>query len=125
MSSPFLHRPSSIKQLAIPAVCLLIIFLSYSSQYLFFYIEPGPLTIKQGTWFNLSILAIWWSYYKACTVDPGRKGWVEDVVMKGAVGAEAEILKKKMRWCRKCEMVKPPRAHHCKQCNRYDILLSP
>ncbi len=29
------------------------------------------------------------------------------------------------RWCSKCEMFKPPRAHHCKQCRRFIAFLYP
>jgi palmitoyltransferase len=119
----------AIEDLAIPAVSILIIFLAYTSQFLFYHIEPGPLSRKEATWFNIFVLGIWWCYYWACTVDPGRKGWVEKFAVKGEVGNEnGEELKlqKGMRWCKKCEAIKPPRAHHCKKCGRYiSFLLSP
>jgi palmitoyltransferase len=117
----------AIEDLAIPAVSILIIFLAYTSQFLFYHIEPGPLSRKEATWFNIFVLGIWWCYYWACTVDPGRKGWVEKFAVKGEEGNEnGEGLKmqKGMRWCKKCEAIKPPRAHHCKKCGRYISLLS-
>lgn len=32
--------------------------------------------------------------------------------------AEAPATPVRGRWCKKCKAVKPPRAHHCKQCER-------
>jgi palmitoyltransferase len=111
----------SIEALAIPAVSTLILFLAYTSQYLFYYIEPGPLSKNQAIWFNILVLAIWVCYDRACTVDPGPKGWV------GRIGLDEEEAEddapdqetRRKRWCKKCDTVKPPRAHHCKQCGRY------
>lgn len=128
VSSKFQIR--SLEDLAIPGVCLLILFLSYTSQYLFLHIEPGRLDNYQSLWFNIFIVGIWLSYYLACTVDPAPKGWVERVTRdpededteNPGNGRVVEIkMKKGMRWCKKCENIKPPRAHHCKQCKRYCI----
>lgn len=113
-------RLPSIEQLAIPGVSILILFLAYTSQYLFYYIDPGPLTKSQALWFNGFVLGIWWCYDRACTVDPGPRGWVRKVGLSGDEDdGEDVILGKGKRWCRKCEAVKPPRAHHCKKCGRY------
>ena len=114
----------SIEDLAIPAVSILILFLAYTSQYLFYYIEPGPLSKNQAIWFNIVVLATWVCYDRACTVDPGPKGWIKKSGLDSC-GSEDEDevdgelkLKTRMRWCKKCEAVKPPRAHHCRQCGR-------
>jgi palmitoyltransferase len=104
-----------LEHLAIPAVSILIIFLAYTSQYLFHYIEPGPLSRREATWFNIFLLAIWWSYYNACTVDPGPKGWVNATNKKDE---KVQELGSGVRWCKKCDNIKPPRAHHCKKCQR-------
>lgn len=121
-------RISAIEDLAIPAVSILIIFLAYTSQCLFYYIEPGPLEGAEFWWFNAFVLAIWWCYERACRVDPGPKGWVEKAALAGnkegqkedeAVAEKVVELGQNMRWCKKCKAVKPPRAHHCKQCKRY------
>lgn len=115
-------RVPAIEELAIPAVSILILFLAYTSQYLFYYIEPGPFSRNQALWFNGLVLAIWWCYDRACTVDPGPKGWIEKLVMDGNEREDVSDelkLKNGMRWCRKCDAAKPPRAHHCKQCGRY------
>lgn len=68
-------------------------------------------------------------------MDPGVKGWVgrigngkekdsgdegEGEEEDGDEKEEEEVkLKRGMRWCKKCEAVKPPRAHHCRKCGRY------
>lgn len=110
----------TVGSFAIPAVSLLIFFLSYTSQYLFYYLQPGPLSRGEALLFNGCVLAIWWCYDQACTVDPGRKGWVHKVTANGDKSeGNGPKLEKGMRWCKKCEAVKPPRAHHCRQCGRY------
>jgi hypothetical protein len=73
----------------------------------------GPLTTSEAWVFNLVVAAVAICYYRTSLTDPGRvprldKGKAEDKV-KG---------KGKMRWCRKCENIKPPRVHHCKVCKR-------
>ncbi|KAF4635447.1 hypothetical protein G7Y89_g2643 [Cudoniella acicularis] len=94
------------------------------SQFLFYYIEPGPLSRSEAWWFNILVAAIWWCYYKACTVNPGPKGWVEKFAVTGKdkedkeEESEEKKLQKGVRWCKKCKTVKPPRAHHCKKCGR-------
>ena len=113
---------TSLEDLAIPGVSILILFLAYTSQYLFYYIEPGPLTKTEAIWFNIFVLGIWWCYDRACFVEAGPKGWVGKVIRdEGESDDEAEdrVLKKGMRWCKKCDAVKPPRAHHCRKCGRY------
>ncbi|KUJ24137.1 zf-DHHC-domain-containing protein [Mollisia scopiformis] len=113
-------RVPAIEDLAIPAVSGLILFLTYSSQYLFHYIEPGPLTKGEAIWFNVLVGCVWWCYDCACTVDPGEEGWVgRGVREEEDEDEDGEVkLRKGMRWCKKCEAVKPPRAHHCRKCGR-------
>ncbi len=126
----FSRSNPSIEALAIPAVSILISFLAYTSQFLFYHIDPAPLTRTQAAWFNAFVLAIWWCYYKACTVDPGRKGWVDAALVGDGEGEGEEKtggqpgLRKGLRWCKKCDAVKPPRAHHCRQCGRYGLALA-
>ncbi|PMD38271.1 zf-DHHC-domain-containing protein [Hyaloscypha variabilis F] len=112
----------SLEDLAIPAASFLIIFLAYTSQYLFYYIEPGPLTKKEAIWFNVIVAGIWWCYDRACSVDPGPKGWIQKTVRDfDDSGDEAKVNmapKRRRRWCKKCDAPKPPRAHHCRRCGR-------
>jgi hypothetical protein len=117
-----------IDALAIPAVSALIFFLAYTSQYLFYYLQPGPLSTDQAVWFNGFVLCIWWCYDRACTVDPGPKGWAQKVTPTTNQSHDNEsggTLEKGLRWCKKCDAVKPPRAHHCRQCGRYGTPMSP
>lgn len=97
-----------IQSLAVPAVCLLIAFLSYFSQLLFnnSTLDPGPLSRTESRTFNILLVCLWVSYFRAVTVDPGRYIFPDQVI-------EAEG-----RWCKKCQAPKPPRAHHCRHCQR-------
>lgn len=122
--------PFNFEDLAVPAVSILIIFLAYTSQYLFYYIEPGPLTKTEAIWFNVLVLGIWLCYDRACSVDPGPKGWVDKTVRAAddsgdeAIDIASLILKGRLRWCKKCDAAKPPRAHHCRKCGRYFHILA-
>ncbi|KAL5336868.1 DHHC palmitoyltransferase-domain-containing protein [Aspergillus crustosus] len=106
----------SVSRLAIPAVCTLIAFLAYTSQYFLFHFEEAPLK-RQETWrINIHAICIWICYYRSCTVDPGRipKDWKPSDQKQ----LEADQASGRQRWCRRCEAFKPPRAHHCKTCRR-------
>lgn len=107
----------SISQLAPPAVSLLIVILAYGSQIFFPYIEPYTLEHQQTLVFNTAVACIWICYARACWTDPGRvpSNWIPD----GVDARELDDRSHRYRWCRKCEAFKPPRAHHCKTCNRY------
>lgn len=65
----------ALQRLLVPFVCTLIAFLAYASQWLFAHspdLAPGPLTPLESRVFNALVLCLWWTYYKAVTVDPGR-----------------------------------------------------
>lgn len=106
---------------AILCVCCLIVFLSYSSQWLFLYLDPSPLDRQQLLRFNCLVLCIWICYARACWTDPGqvpeewKPGWSEDTHL----GKDNSSYR--YRWCRKCEALKPPRAHHCRVCKKYPL----
>jgi palmitoyltransferase len=111
-----------VRRLAVPAVCCLIAFLAYSSQYLFHQIEPGPLTTKEAIWFNLFVLCLWFCYERSVNVDPGRlpKGIAEAARPENMEIAQLRGHRQRsINWCKKCNAVKPPRAHHCSRCKRY------
>ncbi|ETN37375.1 uncharacterized protein HMPREF1541_08366 [Cyphellophora europaea CBS 101466] len=105
-----------IARLAVPGVVVLIAFLSYSSQLLFEYLAPGPLSKHQKIRFNVLVACIWISYARTCRTDPGRvpEYWLRD---QAEEKADAE-RKPRTRYCRKCDAIKPPRSHHCKVCKR-------
>ncbi|KAK3329498.1 DHHC palmitoyltransferase-domain-containing protein [Apodospora peruviana] len=112
-TGPSLSTPG-LKVLIIPAVCLLIGFLGYFSQWLFYTapdLAPGPLTTRQATVFNTLLVCLWWTYYKAVTVDPGRYPFPSST---STSSPPATVT----RWCKKCCAPKPLRAHHCRHCGR-------
>ncbi|KAH8169075.1 DHHC palmitoyltransferase domain-containing protein [Sarocladium implicatum] len=96
-----------IQVIAVPAVCLLIVFLGYGSQLVFLStsLDPGPPSSIETAIFNGLLLVLWYTYYKAVTVDPGRYVFPEVIEAEG-------------RWCKKCSTPKPLRSHHCRHCNR-------
>lgn len=96
-----------IQVIAVPAVCLLIAFLGYGSQLVFqsTTLDPGPPSRTETIVFNSLLLVLWYTYYKAVTVDPGRYVFPEVVEAEG-------------RWCKKCSAPKPLRSHHCRHCAR-------
>jgi palmitoyltransferase len=124
--------------LYIPAVCALILFQGYYSQYLFNSdpaLDPGPLTRRQTLTFNILLLCLWWTYYRACTVDPGRYRFPpsppsssssapnpsrerEPDLRAASSSTSISTLHKRARWCKKCAAPKPLRAHHCRHCGR-------
>ncbi|KAF9878641.1 dhhc zinc finger membrane protein [Colletotrichum karsti] len=109
-----------VKRLAVPGVCLLIAFLGYSSQVLFHLADdslpPGRLSPTESYVFNALLLCLWYTYYKSCTVDPGRYAFPDEVIeVPEPDDDEYGLLR---RWCKKCSAPKPPRAHHCRSCGR-------
>ncbi|KAF7182952.1 hypothetical protein CNMCM7691_002696 [Aspergillus felis] len=111
-----LCRSFNISQLAIPFVSALISTLAYTSQLFFYYFEEAPLRSQEFWRLNVFALCIWVCYYRSCTVDPGRipKDWVPSNLKQ----LEKDCAGGRQRWCRRCEAFKPPRAHHCKTCQR-------
>ena len=111
----------SVARLAPLAVTLLISILAYGSQVLFFYIEPYALDKQQAIIFNTLITCLWICYARACLTNPGRvpEDWLPKPISDRALDSEgSEHGAVRNRWCKKCKMVKPPRAHHCKTCQR-------
>ncbi|KAL2125114.1 hypothetical protein VTJ04DRAFT_1479 [Mycothermus thermophilus] len=112
----------------IPAVCILIAFLGYFSQFLFNSdpnIAPGPLTRRQTLTFNALLICLWWCYYSACTVDPGRYVFPKDTSRPSSSASNDARPEQQQqpaiptkRWCKKCNAPKPLRAHHCRHCAR-------
>ncbi|KAF2730183.1 hypothetical protein EJ04DRAFT_515440 [Polyplosphaeria fusca] len=101
-----------LSALAVPSVYALIFFLSYTSQLLLLFLEPGPLTKDELIRFNVLLVCLLVCYTRSVIADPGRipRTGQKEIVEDGRQGRQ--------RWCRKCEAIKPPRAHHCKECKR-------
>lgn len=130
----------------IPSVCVLITFLGYTSQWLFNTaenLEPGPMTKRETTIFNILLACVWSTYYKACTVPPGRYNFPPpsptpkekdhqqqptDTPSSSSFSthlptnsdtpssAPPPTIHLPTRWCNKCSAPKPLRAHHCRTC---------
>ncbi|KAK5021991.1 Palmitoyltransferase [Exophiala sideris] len=109
----------TLAKLAVPAVVLLVAFLSYSSQLLCYGIDPGPLDRRRSLVFNVLVVCIWVSYARACATDPGRvpADWQPNEAEQASKGVAQSVIARQ-RYCRKCEAVKPPRSHHCRVCGR-------
>jgi len=113
-----------VQRLAIPAVCLLIAFLAYTSQWLYAVspeLSPGPLTSRQKYVFNTLLACLWITYYRACTVNPGRYTFPSSKktdIPSQLPASSTTTADGRKRWCKKCAALKPPRAHHCKACKR-------
>jgi len=111
-----------LQKLAPPGVTILVAFLAYSSQYLFLKIEPQPLQSSEIYIFNGLVICLLIAYWRTCLTDPGKipPNWQElaSSATEGDNQAAEQGGAQKQRWCRKCEIYKPARAHHCKTCRR-------
>lgn len=107
---------SPIAKLAPAAFLINSSFLSFSSQYLFRHIDPGPLDSWQSVVFSTEILLLYICYYRSVQTNPGYAEPNKGLAKKGHEDGD-EILRRP-RWCKKCDAPKPPRAHHCKICKR-------
>nr|POE49577.1 palmitoyltransferase pfa4 [Quercus suber]POF20075.1 palmitoyltransferase pfa4 [Quercus suber] len=115
-----------LQRIATPAATAFICFQAFTSQWLFQYIEPGPLRKGDAYLFNGLILCLFISYYRTCTLNPGwlAQNWDEKLLSSDEDAINEHGIPLRQRWCRKCEAFKPPRAHHCKTCKRWIITAS-
>jgi hypothetical protein len=110
-------------RLAPVGVALMIVIVAYGCQVLFHFIEPGPLNHEEFLWLNTLVAATWVCFARACLVDPGRVPADWKLHLSSAERDGETSIKQRSRWCKRCEAPKPPRAHHCKTCRRYDVRL--
>lgn len=70
--------------------------------------------------FNFCVLMIWINYWKACRTDPGGvpKNWEPPNNPTENSVIELKKSSNQPRFCRTCNVYKPPRSHHCSQCER-------
>lgn len=115
-----------LQRLSVPGLISLVCFLAFTSQALFYYIEPGPLRKGDAYFFNALVACLSVCLYRTCFTDPGRipQDWRERLESTIADQHDPQVSQRQ-RWCRRCETFKPPRAHHCKTCKRSVHLLSP
>jgi palmitoyltransferase len=110
----------NVRILPIPASIILVSSLSFSSQYLFYSLDPGPLTSGQSWLMNINTALVFICYARAILTDAGRlvgkvKEAYGDKKYLSLSEGESRVLAKQ-RWCRICEQPKPPRSHHCRVC---------
>lgn len=111
----------ALRSLALLGVVALITFLAYGPQILFHHIEPYALEQKQAITFNVLVGCILITYTRACVTNPG---WVPPSRKPDhSASNQSTLSKNKLRWCKKCEALKPPRAHHCRTCQRWRKVL--
>mmetsp|Transcript_44673 Transcript_44673/g.72723 ORF Transcript_44673/g.72723 Transcript_44673/m.72723 type:complete len:300 (+) Transcript_44673:182-1081(+) len=84
--------------------------------------NSAPIAASHLSVFSVGIWLLLWSYYKACVLDPG---FTNLEIPHDGDDPEAALNPKSSfsspnRFCDKCDppRVKPPRAHHCRQCKR-------
>ncbi|KAJ2004482.1 Palmitoyltransferase [Coemansia thaxteri] len=110
-----------VGRLYVWGVSLLIGFIGYSSQVFVFWSFLGGFTVKAlvvlGV-FNALLHLLYYNYYLAATVSPGHVpiGW--EPPLNGANVYELKRDTLKPRFCRICKGYKPPRTHHCSDCDR-------
>ncbi|KAL9256084.1 putative protein S-acyltransferase 14 [Drosera capensis] len=80
--------------------------------------------------FHALLVMLLWSYFSVVFTDPGsvpptwrpeideERGEADPLNAPEFSGATAEPLHPKVRFCRKCNHLKPPRCHHCSVCGR-------
>lgn len=69
---------------------------------------------------TLTTLLALWCFGCCVFFDPGRvpQGWQPDHEVNGSRLQEVKKKDGGVRYCQKCQVHKPPRAHHCSVCNR-------
>ncbi|ORX66953.1 zf-DHHC-domain-containing protein [Linderina pennispora] len=110
-----------VGKLYVYGVSLLIGFIGYSSQIFVFWNYLGgfsPKTVAVLGIFNILLHLLFYNYYLAVSVPPGHVpiGW--EPPRDGANVYELKRDTLKPRYCRICKGYKPPRTHHCSDCDR-------
>jgi len=81
---------------------------------------------------NYLIFQLFYNYLLSVLTDPGRvpSGWkpdnlseeqmkeIQEMTTKGTKDTDPHLVFTGVKWCRKCPGWKPPRAHHCSECER-------
>ncbi|KAJ1844775.1 Palmitoyltransferase [Coemansia sp. RSA 2703] len=110
-----------VGKLYVWGVSLLIGFIGYTSQIFVYWSYLGgftPKTLLVLGAFNFLLHLLYYNYYLAVTVPPGHVplGW--EPPRTGANVYELKRDTQKPRYCRMCRAFKPPRTHHCVECER-------
>ncbi|CAO3689758.1 unnamed protein product [Rhizopus stolonifer] len=104
-------------QVFVGGVLCLISFISYSPQvFLYSHISEWKEFIYLLAPFNLLVFFVFYNYYLAVSTDPGKIpfNWEPP---SSLVPANHEGITGP-RYCKACQLYKPPRSHHCRYCKR-------
>ncbi|TFK19610.1 zf-DHHC-domain-containing protein [Coprinopsis marcescibilis] len=112
-----------LQRLAVMGVLCFISFLVYSAHlYLFWPWYGRELSIELLVLLvplNVSVTLLFYNYFLCVATEPGTvpQGWKPDSYSQSD-GYEGTTLAWTHRYCQVCHCYKPPRAHHCRHCNR-------
>ncbi|KAJ6955203.1 hypothetical protein NC652_006600 [Populus alba x Populus x berolinensis] len=80
--------------------------------------------------FHSLLVMLLWSYFSVVLTDPGsvppnwrpaideERGEADPLNGSEFSGVQSDQLNQRIRYCRKCNQLKPPRCHHCSVCGR-------
>ncbi|KAI9482907.1 MAG: palmitoyltransferase PFA4 [Benjaminiella poitrasii] len=109
-------------KLFVIGVSLLISFIAYSSQLVLFLPAYGgwnSTSLIMLLPLNVLVVLVFYNYYLAVSTDPGRipSGWEppSSLVVSKEIPSEGITGP---RYCKSCQVYKPPRSHHCRYCRR-------
>ncbi|KAI8139294.1 DHHC palmitoyltransferase-domain-containing protein [Fennellomyces sp. T-0311] len=96
-------------------VSLLIALIAYPSQFFLFIpaFQDASSCLKVLGPLNFLVIMIYWNYYLAVNTDPG----IVPVDWPGNDQRRADGITGP-RYCKTCDVFKPPRTHHCRYCRR-------
>ncbi|KAI7859007.1 zf-DHHC-domain-containing protein [Circinella umbellata] len=112
-------------------VSLLIALIAYPSQIFLFIpsFDNVSTAFKVLIPLNLLVIMVYWNYYLAVQTDPGRVPieWVNEINIIDKIPESILIPCNEERraegitgprFCKTCDIYKPPRTHHCRYCRR-------
>ncbi|CAO3591480.1 unnamed protein product [Absidia cylindrospora] len=114
-------------QVFVVGVLLLISTIAYSSQYFIFIPALQDSLTLSGFQvlvpFNIFVLLIYYNYYLAVTTNPGKipSNWKPPAFITELSNNKESNPDQPMttppRFCKTCQLYKPPRTHHCRYCH--------
>ncbi|KAJ1500473.1 hypothetical protein HMI54_010808, partial [Coelomomyces lativittatus] len=132
--SSFLPKQWKWDYLTVLFTLLLITYIPITSQYWIFYHAYPPFHhlgyFLLHLFFDFCILNLYINYFLAMFTHPGRvpaewvPRWITDTNPSGEL-IEVKKSIQKPRFCRTCNQYKPPRSHHCRQCQHGILLHGP
>ncbi|KAG2182832.1 hypothetical protein INT44_005813 [Umbelopsis vinacea] len=107
----------------IGGVSVLIATIAYPSQWFVFYAPLGGWTwstAKVLVPLNILVAMVFYNYYLSCATDPGRipTDWEPPATIAQPTEEGKRMGITGPRFCKTCNVFKPPRSHHCSACRR-------